>query len=592
MKSAANFFELLLPVHDLHIYRTQDNLNEFPCDRPRPAVTPGERLMGIYYLKWLDPSDGEQIRSLTDAEVVLGRRSDCEITFANPYVSRRHARIVRTETGYRLEDLNSTHGTYVGGKRVFIHELQSGDVIQIGAGQSQLLFFQGDPSARENRLPSDGDEEDSLLSLTSVLPQTATGYSDLEKLSYLLDFQYNWGKSFSVESTFRQILDSALKVSGAERGFILLREGEEFRYVAGLSSDGTRLSESEFQTSRSLVQKSCDEGVPVFMTEGIDQEFASQQSIVSMQLRAVACMPLRWITPHSEDQLVRGILYLDSTRSMHALSGLDQKILSRLAIEASGAFERLEMVRTLEERKVFVKELALARETQRSLLPQELPQVEGYIITAFSQPTHHVGGDFYDFPRHSSLALTAVVADVSGKGVSAALLSSLIQGALETECRSGVSLDVAFNRVNRYICQKTQPNRFVTLFSIGFSPDGQGQYVSAGHNPAYLFRPSSQSVEMLEATGTVLGAFEQSVYESSSVSIFAGDLLLIYSDGLTEAMNPKGEMFGEERLERIVVENATRGGQSLKDVILDALNDFTEGVSQTDDITFVIIEKH
>ncbi|HLU99727.1 MAG TPA: SpoIIE family protein phosphatase [Acidobacteriota bacterium] len=549
--------------------------------------------MDTFYLKWLDPAHGEQLCPLSDRQIVLGRRSDCEIVFRDPYVSRRHARIVPTETGYRLEDLNSTHGTYVGGKRVFIHELQSGDLIQIGTTQSQLLFFRGDPSAQENRIPEEGQvAKDSLLSLTSVLPPTATGYSDLEKLSYLLDFQYNWGKSFSVESTFRQILDSALKVSGAERGFILLREGDEFRYMAGLTSDGTLLSESEFQTSRSLVQKACNEGVPVFMTEGIDQEFASQQSIVSMQLRAVACMPLRWMSPQSEDQLVRGILYLDSTRSMHALSGLDQKILSRLAIEAAGAFERLEMIRTLEERKVFEKELALARETQRSLLPQKLPQVRGYTITAFSQPTHHVGGDFYDFPLHRSLALTAVVADVSGKGISAALLSSLIQGALETECRAGATLDQAFDRVNEYICQKTQPNRFVTLFAIGVALDGQGEYVSAGHNPAYLFRASTQSVEVLEPTGIILGAFEQASYESFPITIGSGDVLLIYSDGLTEAMDPAGEMFGEGRLEEIVRAKATMGAQILKETILDALNNFTKGVSQTDDVTFVIVEKH
>ena len=228
------------------------------------------------------------------------------------------------------------------------------------------------------------------------------------------------------------------------------------------------------------------------MTERISGALAGQDSILVMNLTAVACLPLEAMSSRSDVPEVLGILYLDSTKKMHSLSGLDQKILGKLAEEAGNVFEKLEMIKTLEERKKSEQELELAEATQRSLLPQSLPEFPKFFVDAFNQPTRYVGGDFYDFLPHDSGKLVGVLADVSGKGISAALLSSLLQGALEMEFRSAAQPEEALNRVNKFLCEKTQPERFVTLFLFVLNSQGKGQFISAGHNPAYLFRSARE----------------------------------------------------------------------------------------------------
>lgn len=276
---------------------------------------------------------------------------------------------------------------------------------------------------------------------------------------------------------------------------------------------------------------------------------------------------------------------------MHALSGLDQKILTRLALEAGNVFEKLAMISTLEEKKQIEKELALARETQRSLLPQRLPEVKNYQVIAFSQPTRHVGGDFYDFLNVESGVLTGVLADVSGKGISAALLSSLIQGALDMEVRSGTEPAQALDKLNKFLCERSQPNRFVTLFLVQLTPAGDGFFISAGHNTAYLYRAATAAVEELASEHLILGAFSFAEYASRPLRLHKGDLLVVYSDGLTEAADPAGEMFGEARLIELIRREGSKGAENLEMTILGTLEDFTQGRSQTDDITLMLVEK-
>src|SRR5262249_52131918 len=175
-----------------------------------------------------------------------------------------------------------------------------------------------------------------------------------------------------------------------------------------------------------------------------------QASIVAMNLRAVACMPLMGIPSQADKPSILGILYLDSTKKMHSLSGLDQRILNRLAVEAGNVLERVEMIKSIEQRKKLEQELTLAEETQRSLLPQTLPKVPNLSIHAFSKPTRYVGGDFYDFLELESGELFGVIADVSGKGVSASLLSSMLLGCLQMQLRTRVPMDEALKRLNRF----------------------------------------------------------------------------------------------------------------------------------------------
>ncbi|HSR69114.1 MAG TPA: SpoIIE family protein phosphatase [Acidobacteriota bacterium] len=547
-------------------------------------------------LNWKDPMGGEKWFEIESDQVLIGRKSDSDIVLPNPYISRHHAKIIREGDDCFLADLNSTHGTYVNGRRAEPRQnLRSGDRIGVGRDQVEIVFYSdAAPPLEEDPVESSEAEamQTAFMNLTRMMPSQETGQSELEKFSLLLDFQYQWGQHTSGEAMFHQILASALQISGAERGYVLRRLERGFEYARGLDHQGNVLSEADFRTSQSVVKQVAEEGKPVFMTEGISGEFAQQESIVAMNLRAVACMPLTGIAPDSDTPQLLGILYLDSTKTMHALSGLDQKILSRLADEAGNVIEKIEMIRGLQERQKLESELALARETQVTLLPQKVPQVEGFLIRAFSRPTRHVGGDFYDFIDLPNGKLGGILADVSGKGVSASLLSSSLQGALHMQFRAGAPPDRAFNELNRFTCERSQANRFCTLFFFTLDrEDGAGEFISAGHNPSFLFRSASGTVDQLDSAGLILGAFEFATYQAHPFRLDPGDILLVYSDGLTEAENPSEDMYGEERLIELLKNSGASGGEAVEDKIFETLEEFTQGHDQTDDITFMLIER-
>ena len=558
---------------------------------------------------------------LEAAETLIGRSPDADIVLTHNGVSRNHAKIVRNSYGYALLDLNSTNGTYVNGEQVKEHLLRPGDRIQLGNEGIELLF---QPHEGEEVSPTSLDlgvdeneelatktlgmwggeaAEKTLHSLSSVLPSEGSPYpepplaaegspgSELEKISHILDFHCYFEKTFSSEKTFRQILKSALEISGAERGFILSKHNNDFHYALGLNGKGGLLPQSDFQTSQSVVGRVAEEGRAVFMTEGLSEEFAQRKSILAMNLRAVACLPLEALSSESEQPEVLGILYLDSTRRMHALTGLDEKILTKLAEEAGAVLDKLEMIKGLEERKTIEAEMAVAEETQRSLLPQSLPNLENFKIRTFSQPTRHVGGDFYDFLSLPSGELVGVLADVSGKGISAALLASLLQGILSTEFQSTKQPAEVMNRANKLVHQRSQSSRFVTLFLFLLDRNGSGQFVGAGHNPAYLFRAATGNIEELISRGMILGMFDFASYDSSPFRLDKGDVLVIYSDGLTEAQDLQEEMFGEECLREIIRTEAPAGIEALETRILSAVGEFTHGKAQSDDITFLLVQK-
>ena len=258
-------------------------------------------------------------------------------------------------------------------------------------------------------------------------------------------------------------------------------------------------------------------------------------------------------------------------------------------LEASREVIRL---KNLEERERSDRELALAQETQESLLPRSLPEFDSFHIHAFNSPTRYVGGDFYDFLQLSSGEWAGVLADVSGKGISAALLSSMVLGALSMEFHSNSQPQVVLNRVNELLCRKSLPFQFVTLFLFLLNPDGTGQFISAGHNPAYLFRSATGKIQELASDAYVLGMFDFASYQPRTFRLDKGDVLVVYSDGFTDAQNEREEMFGEERLLQIIQQEAPSGSRAIEQKFFTAVEEFTQGMPQTDDITFIIVEKY
>ena len=256
-------------------------------------------------------------------------------------------------------------------------------------------------------------------------------------------------------------------------------------------------------------------------------------------------------------------------RLLHMETKKYSKVLEQTVRELEASREVIRL-KNLEERKKLEQELALAEETQKSLLPRCLPQFENYRVHAFNKPTRYVGGDFYDFLQLSSGDWVGVLADVSGKGMSAALLSSLLLGALSMEFRYGTQPQEVLNRVNQLLCEKSLPDQFVTLFLFLLNPQGVGQFISAGHNPAYLFRSATGKIEELSSGSLILGAFASVSYQSSPLHLHQGDILVVYSDGLTEARNQREEMFGEERLLEIIQQEAPSGSQCAPAEVLES----------------------
>ncbi len=548
--------------------------------------------MSTPQLYWLGEDGEEKILPLVAAEIRIGRKGDADVVLNNQHVSRNHAKLIKTAEGYLLQDgwepeKPSTHGTYVNESQIKQYLLKHGDRILLGKDRIELHYFIGELKKKGPKADTTQIFERSLMDLGVVLPSTS---SDLEKISCILDFQYQWEQLFTPDAAFQKILESALKISGAERGFILVREGQDYGYAAGMDGQGRNLSLSHFKASHSVVHDVVEKGAPVFMVEGLDNRFANQASIVAMNLRAVACLPLLGIPSQADTPSILGILYLDSTKKMHSLSGLDQRILSKLGVEAGNVLERVEMIKSIEQRKKLEQELALAEETQKSLLPQALPRVPNLKIYAFSKPTRYVGGDFYDFVELESGELFGVLADVSGKGISASLLSSMLLGCLQMQLRAGIALDEAVKRLNRFLYEKTSASRFVTMFLFILNSDGCGKYISAGHNPTYLFRAGAGRVEELESNNMIVGAFP-ATYQAESLNLDPGDILLAYSDGLTEAENPQGEMLGEEGVKQVILREGPFGAQNLEQKLLATIQNFTAGRSLTDDITLVIVER-
>jgi serine phosphatase RsbU (regulator of sigma subunit) len=278
-------------------------------------------------------------------------------------------------------------------------------------------------------------------------------------------------------------------------------------------------------------------------------------------------------------------------RLLHMETKTYSKVLEQTVREWEASREVIRL-KNLEEQKKLDQELALAEETQKSLLPHCLPQFENFHIHAFNKPTRYVGGDFYDFLQLSSGDWVGVLADVSGKGISAALLSSMLLGALSTEFRYGTQPQEVLDRVNQLLYEKTLHDRFVTLFLFLLSPQGVGQFIGAGHNPAYLFRSATGKIEVLSSGNLILGAFAPVSYQSSPLQLHQGDILVVYSDGLTEARNQQEEMFGEERLLKIIQQEAPSGSHAFQQKFLKAIEEFTQGMPQADDITFLVVEKY
>jgi len=287
---------------------------------------------------------------------------------------------------------------------------------------------------------------------------------------------------------------------------------------------------------------------------------------------------------------LRGILGVGAKVTGEELSEEELAFLSTIANEASIAIENTLLIEEMLEKQRMEEELAIAQEIQRKLLPEECPKLETFQIAGTNVPSREVGGDYFDcFFIHED-ALGIAIADVSGKGAPAALLMANLQASLRALASVDSDLKSLMSRINRLICQNTSPDKFITFFFGRLDPTHRClRYCNAGHNPPMLFRGDGE-VEFLERGGLLLGLFPDAPYEDGSVELEPGDVLVLYTDGITEALNAREEEFGEERLVEVVRSVGHRSSSEIVQAIQQAVEDFTGGTPQADDFTLVVVK--
>jgi serine phosphatase RsbU (regulator of sigma subunit) len=484
----------------------------------------------------------------------------------------------------------------VNGHRVSRHALRNSDRIEFGAQDSYALVFALDGSELKRLIEQVGAAG---VAPHGVQPLPGVG-GNLAKLRAILDLARTMQSSFSVDDVLASVVDAALAVTGAERGFLLLRSGDRLETRVARRRDGRRLQDSDLRVPREVLRLALERRRELFYMNFdplSGQETQASRSIVDLELRSVVCVPLVRIRTGQSDVTsvlsaggeTVGVLYLDSRLAAADLAGGNRELIQTLAIEASTVLENARLLEEERAKHRLDEELSLARTIQQSLLPRSLP-TEGWLrASGSSVASRVVGGDYFDVMEVHPDCWSAVVADVSGKGAASALLAALLQGALITATEHPAVLGVRMERLNRFLIERTGGEKYATVFYCLLDRDGRLSYVNAAHCPPLVVRSGGAQTD-LDATGMPVGLVETADYAVAEVRLDPDDKLVVYTDGVTEAQNAAGEFFGKKRLQETLAAHSAEPCQAVYDAIQGAVSAFTEGAEQSDDITVLVLE--
>ena len=563
--------------------RTGERIGDRPGERPGAA------------LHVLSPAGQRSRAELDTLPFSIGRQPDNSLVLRDNRASRHHAKIVFENGSYAVEDLNSRHGTWVNGERVARRVLRNSDRIEFGVRDSYQLTFTLDKA-----------EIHRLLDHLSVAQSSGEGQGsvpaagELMKLRSLVEVARALQNSLSTGEVLTAVVDAALSVTGCERGFLLLRKSGELEVAAARDKNGRVLDPSDLRVPTSVIRRALTSRRDL-LTMSFDpleqQRLQPDATIAMLELRSVVCLPLIRVHANTgsetrgisaaEDTV--GMVYMDSRNAPADLSGGNRELLQTLAIEASTI---LENARLLEEERGKLRmedELKIAREIQQGLQPTALPTTGWFRAAGSSIPSTQVGGDYFDVHQISPDAFVAVVADVSGKGVSSALLASLLQGTFLMASGDKSHIAPRMSRLNEFLLERTRGEKYATVFYSLLDSDGTLTYSNAGHCAPFLLSRDGR-MRNLHTTSMPVGMLEGSEFDVVQMTMEPGDKLVIYSDGLTEAEGPDGKFFDTERLRECLRENAKLDAGGLHAAILSRLDVFAEGGAMRDDITALVLE--
>ena len=523
----------------------------------------------------LDVTDatGRRIVRISKELFTIGRRSECDLRVLGTDVSRDHAEITLESRGYLLRDRQSRCGTFVNGNAVTERHLAHGDRITLGRSGTEIVFLTEDHDRRTG---------------------ASSALIDLRQISILLEGLRALGSGHVLDEVLALVMDAAVELTGAERGFIMLANDQgrlEFRLARGRGR--VTLPGSRFDTSLKIPEEVFATGKVKRINSLLDGDLANaHMATVALGIRQAVCAPLR-LMRYVQDigaapQPKRiGVLYLDSREEGKLVTQTALNGIETLATEAAVAIENARLYRETLEHARLEQELTIAAEIQRALLPE--PQYIGpsFEAVAASIPCRAVGGDFFDYLSLPGGAFGFALGDVAGKGPPAALLTAALQGIFAGHAAAGGGPANTLTRVNRALIRRAVQNRFATMVYGVLSAEGKLAYSNAGHNPPMLI--SGSAVRRLDQGGLILGLFPEAAFDEEAIQLNREDLLVIFSDGVSEAMNRKGEEFGDARIVSSITTHLDRDPRALLDGLLAEVRKFAAGAPQNDDVTAMIL---
>jgi sigma-B regulation protein RsbU (phosphoserine phosphatase) len=522
---------------------------------------------------------GEQrTLNIDHAPFSVGRKVDKDLVIADPRVSRDHALIISEDGNFVLVDQGSKHGTYVNGERIDRRVLERNDRLEFGVRDVVYAVF--------NPVHGASNTAREFLSQISGI-KISTDSTDLEKLTLFLDAARRLNTSGVLDEILVTLLDVTLKLTGGERGFVFLKnDAGDLRLAAGRNAKEESLLDDK-TISHSILEDAIKSNSEFLITDtSRSLDLSGRQSVVAFDLRTVICVPLRkpqvqttrGTSTSGAAGEVMGALYVDSRFASHDISGVGGDILHVVATEAASLIENARLVQAEEASRRYQQELSIAASIQQKLMAVTIPEVPFATLHGKNLSCKEIGGDFFDAVNTES-GLAVILADVSGKGVSAALLASTLQGMIYSQLSAGMSLIDIVTAVNRYFTHKEIGEKYATLVIARLQRDGELEYVNCGHVPPLLV--CNKEIIRPEHGNLPVGLLPDATYESDRFQLHAGDRLVLVTDGVTEAENAEGEFFDNPRLEEVA---ARSGGL---EQILAAVSAFCAGTPLSDDCTVV-----
>lgn len=549
--------------------------------------------------------DSGMIYSLGSEPVLIGRAPDCAIQLLDRRISRYHARIIATELGFDLEDMESRNGTFLNHHQVTGRvKLNHNDTIAVGGTQ---LLFELDPS--EMPRPDDTAQRVRLaVGLTPSVRAAKPVDSDTTPLgvrvplrndviadpAHRLQVLYQLSGAFRGELDSHNLLNKLMnliwRVIAPDRGVIFLQDAE-----SGTLKPVTVKTEAstarEIIISQQVVEKAMAEKTAILVADAMAQPgFDPSESMIRSNIRSIICTPL---VAHGRSF---GVIYVDTQGEygygMRSFSSDDLELMTGITNQAALALENARLHEDTLKHQKLERELEIARDIQEQLLPANYPTIAGLDVAALCEPARQVGGDYYDFFEVGDGRTALVLADASGKGVPAAISVAMVRTAIRARVRTQTDVDLGtmVAGLNAAFCHDRLRDNYVTLCIMLYDPAANTiTYTNAGNVPPLVFRADGE-IQTLTAGGPLLAALEEATYDAEVVTLNPGDVVLMYSDGLTDTHNLRGEMFGEERLTQAMRHARELSARRISDYLMDSIARFRETREPFDDLTLVVLK--